>query len=229
MNLANLTVFLLSSGRIISFGPRGMTLERSPDSQPPIWKDDIASWSNKTREANLKYNQTIGKKERASLWHLFLFPSKAMNGKCNTYNFPIHLLNQLPISVSKHFSTLWNSLLNRKTALYANRSQVELDPKMGRWPSMNGVGVYACHPSELCRQSFSRYLPVFSFSQSTPVPAPHHTNSSKSSYTIIFWIEGIVWKKCIWSAVFEIKWRYDPGTCRTISATVSWTWKIQVT
>ena len=29
--------------------------------------------------------------------------------------------------------------------------------------------------------------------------------------------------------MFEIKWRYDPRTCWTIYAIVSWTWKIQVT
>ena len=28
---------------------------------------------------------------------------------------------------------------------------------------------------------------------------------------------------------FEIKWRYDPRTCWTIYAIVSWTWKLQVT
>ena len=32
-------------------------------------------------------------------------------------------------------------------------------------------------------------------------------------------------RNVIWSAVFEIKWRYDPRTCWTIWAIVSWTWK----
>ena len=36
-------------------------------------------------------------------------------------------------------------------------------------------------------------------------------------------------RNVIWSAVFAIKWRYDPRTCWTISTIVSWTWKIQVT
>ena len=77
---------------------------------------------------------------------------------------------------------------------------------------MNGAGVYACHPSELCGQSFSRYLPVSSSSQSSPAPVPHQTNSSKSSYTIIFCIEGVKerWKKK--KKKWNIKWEQEELT-----------------
>ena len=65
--------------------------------------------------------------------------------------------------------------------------------------------------------------------------------SNQLSYEVTQWRAGqfvglmfsrernVIWKNVICSAVFEIKWRYDPRTCWTILAIVSWTWKIQVT
>ena len=63
-----------------------------------------------------------------------------------------------------------------------------------------------------------------------PTELRSYTEESRS----ICWAHVFPWKECRMKEMlyevrcFEIKWRYDPRTCWTIYAIVSWTWKIQV-